>query len=70
MPPPRTTLAPSLRPFLAPWQTMTVLYKHGEAEVSKLLFWCYIAAVLTLPAWTWVFLQIIQRIDFPPRPGT
>ncbi|KAL6785981.1 hypothetical protein ACKKBG_A00915 [Auxenochlorella protothecoides x Auxenochlorella symbiontica] len=63
-------LLPNCSPTAINIQTMTVLYKHGEAEVSKLLFWCYIAAVLTLPAWTWVFLQIIQRIDFPPRPGT
>lgn len=41
-------------------QTMAVLFRHGEAEVSTLLFTQYLAAILTLPAWTSLFLRIID----------
>ncbi len=41
-------------------QTLTVLYKHGEAEMSTLLFWQYLASVATLPAYMWLFLRIIH----------
>lgn len=41
-------------------QTLTVLYRVGEAEMATMLFWQYIAAVLTLPVWMWAFLRIIN----------
>eukprot|EP00887_Chlorella_sp_A99_P005248 scaffold1.g5248.t1 len=41
-------------------QTITVLYKHGEAEMSTLLFWQYLASVATLPAFMWLWLHIIH----------
>lgn len=40
-------------------QTLMVLYQHGEAEMSTLLQWQYLASVLTLPAFMWAFLRII-----------
>ncbi|EFN59257.1 hypothetical protein CHLNCDRAFT_137557 [Chlorella variabilis] len=39
--------------------TLMVLYQHGEAEMSTLLQWQYLASVLTLPAFMWAFLRII-----------
>lgn len=40
-------------------QTLTVLYRFGEAEMSSLLYWQYLASVLTLPAFIALFLRII-----------
>lgn len=40
-------------------QTLTVLYRFGEAEMSALLCWQYLASVLTLPAFIALFLRII-----------
>lgn len=52
--------APGLseRPCLL--QTLCVLYKHGEAEMSQLLFWQYLAAMVTIPAYLAWFLRIID----------
>ena len=41
-------------------QTLTVLYGRGEAEMSCMLFFQYLAAVATLPAWMALFLKIIH----------
>lgn len=41
-------------------QTMTVLYRVGEGEVATMLFWQYVASILTLPCWMWVFLRIMD----------
>ena len=38
---------------------MTVLYKHGEAEMSTILFWQYLACVVTLPLFNMLFLRIL-----------
>lgn len=38
-----------------------MLYSCGEAEMSTLLFWQYLASVLTLPALMRVFLAIIAN---------
>ena len=40
-------------------QTLCVLYNCGESEMSTILFWQYLASVLTLPALMRVFLAII-----------
>lgn len=47
-------------------QTLTVLYKHGEAEVSMILFWCYVSSIVTLPAWTWLSLKLVAGLDLGP----
>lgn len=49
---------PSTLPLLP--QNIAVLFRHGEAEVSTMLFSQYLASILTLPAWTWLFLRIIH----------
>lgn len=36
-----------------------MLYNCGESEMSTILFWQYLASVLTLPALMRVFLAII-----------
>lgn len=40
-------------------QTLTVLYGNGASQMSQFLFYEYIAALLTLPCWTWLYLHII-----------
>lgn len=40
-------------------QTITVLYKHGENEMAVILFWQYLASLLTLPLFVTIFLKII-----------
>jgi hypothetical protein len=40
-------------------QTLTVLYKCGEEEMATILFWQYLASVLTLPAYMSLFQKII-----------
>jgi hypothetical protein len=44
---------------LVPLQTLMVLYRHGEAEMSTLLYWQYLASALTVPAYMWLFQRII-----------
>jgi predicted permease len=39
--------------------TFVVLYNHGVHEMSAILFWEYMCALMTLPAWMWLFLRII-----------
>ena len=47
------------RPAPAPPQTLCVMFGYGEAEMSRMLQWQYLAAALTLPCWMWVFLRVI-----------
>jgi len=39
-------------------QTVAAVHGSGEAEVSTLLFWQYMAAALFLPVWMTVFQKI------------
>ena len=57
IPPPSRT--PPTHPPPPALQTITVLYRHGESEMSTLLFTQYLTAVITLPAWSWLNLRII-----------
>ncbi|KAL4424764.1 hypothetical protein ABPG77_000804 [Micractinium sp. CCAP 211/92] len=53
-------LLPNATPTAVNIQTMTVLYRVGEGEVATMLFWQYVASILTLPCWMWVFLRIMD----------
>lgn len=55
-----TLLLANATPTAINLQTMTVLYDHGAEEMSQLLFWQYLASLLTLPAFMWLFLHIID----------
>lgn len=55
-----TMLLANATPSAINLQTVTVLYNHGAAEMSQLLFWQYLAAVATLPAFTALFLCMIE----------
>lgn len=65
---PANLLASSTHPTLLPplLQTLCVLYNCGESEMSTILFWQYLASVLTLPALMRVFLAIIDSNVQPP----
>ena len=55
-----TMLLANATPTAINMQTITVLYKFGASEMSALLFFQYCSAMVTLPAWTWLFLRIIE----------
>lgn len=40
--------------------TFVVLYNHGVQEMSAILFYQYMCALITLPGWMWVFLRILR----------
>lgn len=40
-------------------QTIATLQQNGEAEVSCILFWEYVASVITLPLLLLLFFQLI-----------
>ena len=55
-------------------QTICVLYKNAEAEMSTLLFWQHIFSLVTLPILLWVLLQVIavftpDTAHLEPSPG-
>ena len=39
---------------------MAVLFNAAPAETASILFIQYLACVVTLPCWSWVFLQVIH----------
>lgn len=55
-----TLLLSNAMPTAINLQTLTVLYDHGAVEMSAILFWQYLLALLTLPCWMLVFLKIID----------
>lgn len=55
-----TLLLSNATPTAINMQTITVLYGFGAEEMSQLLFFEYLASLVTLPACVWVFLQIIH----------
>ncbi|KAI3433898.1 hypothetical protein D9Q98_003700 [Chlorella vulgaris] len=54
-----TLLLSNATPTAINLQTLMVLYRHGEAEMSTLLYWQYLASALTVPAYMWLFQRII-----------
>jgi hypothetical protein len=56
------TLITHARPCLCPHNTPTLNThtQNGEDEVSSLLFWQYLASLVTLPAWLAAYLQLLQ----------
>lgn len=60
-----TLLLSNVTPTAINMQTLTVLYRTGEGEMATLLFWQYLASVVTLPACMWVFLRIIHSTLAP-----
>lgn len=43
--------------------TIAVLYGNGAEELSQILFWEYIASLLTLPIFTWIFLKMSTSLS-------
>ena len=60
-----TLLLANATPSAINLQMVTVLYGNGAEEMSQLLFFQYLAAVVTLPLYTRLFLAII-RAFVPP----
>ncbi|GAB4818022.1 hypothetical protein N2152v2_005068 [Parachlorella kessleri] len=54
-----TVLLANTTPTAINMQTITVLYQNYPGEMSTILFWQYLASLVTLPAFTWWFLRII-----------
>jgi predicted permease len=43
--------------------TIAVLYGNGAEELSQILFWEYVASLLTLPIFTWIFLKMSTSLS-------
>lgn len=44
--------------------TLATLHQNREEEVGALLFWQYLAACLTVPAWLMLYMALSTRGDF------
>ncbi|PSC75420.1 auxin efflux carrier [Micractinium conductrix] len=55
-----TLLMSNATPTAVSLQTMAVLFNAAPAETASILFIQYLACVVTLPCWSWVFLQVIH----------
>ena len=55
-----TLLLANCTPTAINMQTLTVLYNHGAEEMSQILFYEYLASLLTLPFYIWIFLKVID----------
>jgi predicted permease len=42
--------------------TLATLHGNREAEMGSLLFWEYLASIITVPAWLCLFLHLTETV--------